>query len=99
MAYPIVYPQKLTIFQEDDFYWARYAELHTHFGLYNSFFDALDGSDCKLMAYGVNNTNPYSPSYPDDRQYGYKGQIQCGAFKPTNVISISYAERARKPPT
>jgi tripeptidyl-peptidase-1 len=28
--------------------------------------------------------------YPDPNSGGYKGQLQCGVYKPTNVISISY---------
>ena len=28
--------------------------------------------------------------YPDPNPGGYTGQLQCGAYKPTNVISISY---------
>lgn len=30
------------------------------------------------------------PVYPDPNPGGYKGQLQCGVYKPTNVISISY---------
>jgi tripeptidyl-peptidase-1 len=32
------------------------------------------------------------PSYPDPNPGGYKGQLQCGVYKPTNVISISYGD-------
>ena len=36
--------------------------------------------------------------YPDPNPGGYKGQLQCGVYKPTNVISISYgAEEAFLP--
>ena len=32
----------------------------------------------------------YDPKYPDPAKHGYKGPLQCGVFKPTNVISVSY---------
>ena len=32
------------------------------------------------------------PAYPDPNPGGYKGQLQCGVYKPTNVISISYGD-------
>lgn len=31
------------------------------------------------------------PVYPDNNTDGYKGDLQCGVYEPTNVISISYA--------
>lgn len=34
--------------------------------------------------------SPLDPPYPDPKKGGYKGQLQCGVYKPTNVISISY---------
>lgn len=30
------------------------------------------------------------PTYPDPAPDGYKGQLQCGIYKPTNVFSVSY---------
>lgn len=30
------------------------------------------------------------PTYPDPAPNGYKGQLQCGIYKPTNVFSVSY---------
>ena len=30
------------------------------------------------------------PVYPDPAPGGYKGKNQCGTFKPTRVISVSY---------
>lgn len=59
-----------------------------------AFFDALDGSYCTYSAFGEtgNCVKPecLDPSYPDSGTGGYNGTLQCGVFKPTNVISISY---------
>lgn len=41
-------------------------------------------------AYGETGNSPLDPPYPDPQAGGYKGQLQCGVYKPTNVISISY---------
>lgn len=30
------------------------------------------------------------PVYPDPDPRGYQGQLQCGVYKPTNVMSVSY---------
>jgi tripeptidyl-peptidase-1 len=59
-----------------------------------AFLDAIDGSYCTYSAFGETGdcTEPacLDPSYPDPNPGGYKGQLQCGVYKPTNVISISY---------
>lgn len=41
------------------------------------------------------------PKYPDRAHplLGYQGQLQCGVYKPTNVISISYGEQEDDIPT
>lgn len=60
-------------------------------GIFNTFLDAIDGSYCTYSAYGETGNLPgVDPTYPDKRPGGYKGQLMCGTFKPTNVISISY---------
>ena len=56
----------------------------------NNFFDAIDGSYCTFSAFGETGNSPLDPSYPDPAPGGYKGQLQCGVYTPTNVISISY---------
>ena len=59
-----------------------------------AFLDAIDGSYCTYSAFGETGdcTEPacLDPQYPDPNPGGYKGQLQCGVYKPTNVISISY---------
>lgn len=58
----------------------------------SAFYDALDGSYCTYSAYGetgdCTTADCRDPSYPDP--YAYTGALQCGVYKPTNVISISY---------
>ncbi|TVY82742.1 Tripeptidyl-peptidase sed1 [Lachnellula suecica] len=90
-AWPLIYPQKLVLFQEDDEYYESTGDFG---GFWNTFLDALDGSYCTYSAYGETGdcTDPAcaDPAYPDPNPGGYKGQLQCGVYKPTNVISISY---------
>jgi tripeptidyl-peptidase-1 len=43
-----------------------------------------------LIGIGPNNDTDIDPPYPDPQAGGYKGNRQCGVYKPTNVISISY---------
>ena len=83
---PIVYPQNVTMYQTDDRYWANYSEF-LHGGSFNTFLDAIDGSYC---TYDGGNDPKLDPTYPDPRPYGYKGRLQCGVFKPPNVLSSSY---------
>lgn len=93
-SWPLIWPQKTVLFQTDDqYYEINQTETGTpYFGFYNTFFDALDGSYCTYSAYGETGdcTAPecLDPTYPDPN--GYQGQLQCGVYEPTNVISISY---------
>jgi tripeptidyl-peptidase-1 len=87
VAFPLLYPQKLVLFQtDDDVYEADY-EFE---GFLNNFLDAIDGSYCKYSAFGETGNSVLDPVYPDPQKGGYKGKLQCGVYKPTNVISISY---------
>jgi tripeptidyl-peptidase I len=56
--------------------------------------DAIDGSYCTYSAYGetgdCTTSDCLDPVYPNPHYGGYKGSKQCGVYKPTNVISISY---------
>ena len=90
LAYPIVYPQKITNYQTDDFIvQANQNDTYT-FG-FNTFLDALDGSYCSFKAYGEKGNDPYLDQvYPDPNIGGYAGPLMCGVYKPTNVISFSY---------
>ncbi|WPG98188.1 Hypothetical protein R9X50_00097400 [Acrodontium crateriforme] len=93
IIYPLIYPRTITLFQTDGpIYTADSLD-----GYLDCFFDtflgALDGSFCTYSAYGqTGNENSLDPVYPDpSNQPGtHKGPLQCGVYKPTNVISISY---------
>lgn len=90
LSYPIVYPQTITIFQEDDAIYEMNPNITYTFG-FNTFLDAIDGSYCNYTAYGETGDDPYvDPIYPDPAVGGYKGQRQCGVYEPTTVISFSY---------
>ncbi|KAE8153802.1 peptidase S8/S53 domain-containing protein [Aspergillus avenaceus] len=86
LAYPLVHPQTITLYQTDDANWS-----YNTTGFLNTFLDALDGSYCTYCAYGECGNDPsLDPIYPDTDPDGYDGKLMCGAFKPTNVISVSY---------
>lgn len=101
VAWPIVYPQNVTVFQVDDVYYNWYSS--SRLGIFNTFLDALDGAYCTYSAYGEAGDNPtYDPAYPDNNVVTgtdgsthdpgtYKLPEMCGTYTPTNVISISYS--------
>ncbi|EFX03902.1 protease s8 tripeptidyl peptidase [Grosmannia clavigera kw1407] len=95
VAYPMIYPQNITLYQTDDYYYAAGGNDTT--GLFNTFLDAIDGSYCTYSAYGETGNDPeIDPVYPDTavtNYQQYKGQLMCGVYKPANVISISYGKR------
>lgn len=87
----LTYPQSVVVYQVDDAIYAlkEVALVNT----FNTFLDALDGSYCNYSAYGITGDSPkIDPTYPDPAKGGYKGQLQCGVYKPTRVISISFGE-------
>lgn len=80
ISYPLIWPQNSVLYQTDD---PVYQNNYTFNGFLNNFLNAIDGSYCSELS-------PLDPSYPNPADGGYKGQLQCGVYKPTNVISISY---------
>ncbi|KAJ5438830.1 Aorsin [Penicillium daleae] len=91
LAYSLIYPQSVTLYQVDDQLYEPEEVATTN--LFNTFLDALDGSYCTYSAYGETGNDPsIDPVYPDTRPGGYKGKLQCGVYKPTNVISASYGQ-------
>ncbi|KAF9893306.1 hypothetical protein FE257_011736 [Aspergillus nanangensis] len=80
ISYPLIWPQNSVLFQTDD---PVYQGNYTFNGFLNNFLNAIDGSYCSEIS-------PLDPPYPNPAANGYKGQLQCGVYKPTNVISISY---------
>ncbi|KAL5089120.1 hypothetical protein Trisim1_005975 [Trichoderma cf. simile WF8] len=92
-AIPLIWPQTTVLFQTND----EYYEIVGTEGFFNTFLDAIDGSYCSFTDDGETGdcTDPScaDPVYPNpnfDAPIGYQGQKQCGVFKPTNVISVSY---------
>lgn len=96
-TWPLIWPQNIVLFQTDDeFYEVDQTSPDTpYLGFWNAFLDAIDGSYCTYSAYNETGdcTRPecLDPLYPDPNPSGYKGQLQCGVYRPTNVISISYS--------
>jgi tripeptidyl-peptidase-1 len=90
MAFSLIYPQKTILYQVDDAYYAADGNIT---GFFNTFLDALDGSYCTYSAYGETGDAPgIDPTYPDPNPGGYKGNLECGVYAPTRVISVSYGE-------
>ena len=87
LAFPLVYPQPIQLFQTDD----DPTEANYSFGgFFNNFLDAIDGSYCNYTAYGITGNSDIDPPYPNPVAGGYKGALQCGVFQAPKVISISY---------
>ncbi|KAJ5171688.1 hypothetical protein N7492_004281 [Penicillium capsulatum] len=80
ISYPLIWPQNSILFQSDD---PKYQANYTFTGFLNTFLDAIDGSYCSEIS-------DLDPPYPDPQEGGYKGSLQCGVYKPPNVVSISY---------
>jgi hypothetical protein len=88
LAYPIIYPQKITLFQTDDLYYTT--EVFTG-GLFNTFLDAIDGSYCNyidrkslhvsLLRQYTDNLQPLIPNILITRQEAIKGHcsVECTA--------------------
>ncbi|KAI9757050.1 MAG: hypothetical protein M4579_003619 [Chaenotheca gracillima] len=77
-AMALVYPLNVTLYQVGDL---------QEGASFNTFLDAIDGSYC---TYEGGDDPTQDPPYPDPSTGGYKGNLNCGGFPPTNVISTSY---------
>lgn len=91
LAYPLIYPQQITLFQTDDINYSS-GRLNSS-GFYNTWLDGIDGSYCNYSAYGETGNDPIDPVYPDPLPGGYNGPLQCGVHAPTNVMSVSYSQQ------
>jgi tripeptidyl-peptidase-1 len=87
LAFPLVYPQPIQLFQTDD---DPTENNYVYGGFFNTFLDAIDGSYCNFTAYGQTGNSDQDPPYPDPKTGGYKGKLQCGVYEAPKVISISY---------
>ena len=81
---------QVTVYQVDDLPNSSFETGTT--GFFNTFLDAVDGSYCNYTAYGITGDSPIDPQYPDKHKGGYKGQLMCGTYELTRVLSISYGE-------
>ncbi|QKX54466.1 uncharacterized protein TRUGW13939_01552, partial [Talaromyces rugulosus] len=89
LAYPIIYPQTLTLFQTDDSNYATGKKNSN--GFLDTFLDAIDGSYCTSCYEGLCGSDlNVDPVYPDETTGGYNGSLMCGTYKAANVISVSY---------
>lgn len=87
----IIYPQSVTVYEVDDLPNSS-GETDVD-GFLNTFLDSIDGSYCDYTAYGITGDSPgIDASYPDPDADGYKGQLECGTYDLTRVVSISYGE-------
>ncbi|TQV97062.1 protease S8 tripeptidyl peptidase I [Cordyceps javanica] len=77
VAYPVVYPQNIELFQARD----NFNPYNGTVGIFNYFLDGVDGSYCVSSSNNITGDDPNIDGPPS---------TQCGAFKPTNVISFSY---------
>lgn len=93
-AMPLIWPQRTVLFQTDDEVYEEEELAQTIKGFFNTFFDAIDGSYCTFSAYNETGNcvtdDCLDPTYPNPNPNGFQGQLQCGIYEPTNVISISY---------
>ncbi|KAK3689148.1 Pro-kumamolisin, activation domain-containing protein [Podospora appendiculata] len=96
---PLIWPQRSVLWQTDDEWYQReMMQAQTKYnGFFNTLFDAIDGSYCTFSAYGATGNCDVDacrdPEYPNthDPETGYQGDLMCGAYEPTNVLSISYS--------
>ncbi|KAI1374799.1 subtilisin-like protein [Hypoxylon crocopeplum] len=98
MAYGLIWPQEAVLYQVDDEWYQNTYQTDpmAYTGFFNNLWNAIDGSYCTFEAYGEkgNCARPEcrDPVYPNPHdRAGFSGQLMCGVYKPTNVISISYS--------
>ena len=92
IIFPLIHPQQAVLFQVDDL-----KEVESTQGFGNTFLDALDASYCTFEGGDDPNLDPKYPDTapnPANESYLPEGTWDqpemCGAYKPTNVISVSY---------
>lgn len=91
LAYSLIYPQKVTVYQVDDL--PNSSGETDKPGFLNTFLDSIDGSYCSYTAYGITGDSlSIDAVYPDPLAGGYKGKLECGVYTLTPVVSISYGE-------
>lgn len=80
-AMALINPQQVTVFQVGDL---------VEGGSFNNFLEAIDASYC--TADGGDSKDPnVDGQYPDPKPGGFPGELQCGRYQSTKVISTSYS--------
>ncbi|KAF5868249.1 putative subtilisin-like protein [Botrytis fragariae] len=80
-AMALINPQQVTVFQVGDL---------VEGGSFNNFLEAIDASYC--TAEGGDSKDPnVDGQYPDTKPGGFPGELQCGRYQSTKVISTSYS--------
>lgn len=98
LAYPIVYPQTITVYQVDD-YIVQSNQNDTYTFGFNTWLDAIDGSYCTFSAFNETGNDPnLDQVYPDPLIGGWEGPLMCGVYQPTNVMSLSYGGQEQDVP-
>ena len=91
LAYSLIYPQKVTVYQVDDL--PNSSGETNKAGFLNTFLDSIDGSYCNYTADGITGDSPSIDAvYPDSLAGGFQGNLECGVYQLTPVVSISYGE-------
>lgn len=96
IIFPLIYPQQAILYQVDDLKEVEIIE-GGNLGFGDTFLDALDASYCTFEGGDVPNLDPKypdtapNPANESDIPEGtWDRPEMCGAYKPTNVISVSY---------
>jgi tripeptidyl-peptidase-1 len=89
LAYALLYPQQVIAYQVDDL--PTSSGEAGKAGFLNTFLDSIDGSYCNYTAFGITGDSPSIDGvYPDPLPGGFQGKLECGVYKLTPVVSISY---------
>ncbi|KXS98504.1 hypothetical protein AC578_2625 [Pseudocercospora eumusae] len=106
ISYPIIYPQNSILFQTDDpVYEANYTyngflnnfldAIDGSYCTYSAFGETGNRQVIRRSFFGkmarvLIGSSKDDPPYPHNVPGGYNKPLQCGVYKPTNVISVSY---------
>ncbi|KAI0975171.1 peptidase S8/S53 domain-containing protein [Xylaria arbuscula] len=91
-AMSLVYPQNVTLYQVGD-------NVPYNPATNNNFLDAIDGSYCTFEG---GDDPVWDAVYPHDASSpgAYTGELMCGTYEATNVISVSYGRNeGDRPPS
>lgn len=68
MAYSLIYPQKITLYQAQSIQYPNGTNVDN--GVFQTLLDAIDGSYCNYTAFGITGDSPgIDPTYPNPQYY------------------------------